>query len=196
MTAALISIIGPPASGKTTLAEHLSEELPGKLIREDYRGNPFLRESYVGSPDSRLPGQIHFLMSRVKQLFRDGFPPEGVFISDYGFCQDRIYACLRLCLADFEIYHSVAARVDHAVHAPKLMIRLDASVEVLLRRIAERGRDYEKTMTDGFLTAMRSEYDALLVSASCPVISVDTESVDVRDSNQRGKLISAIREKL
>jgi len=196
VTVELISIIGPPASGKTTLAEYLSEELPGRLIREDYRSNPFLTESYVGSPEWRLPGQIYFLMSRVKQLHRAGFPKRGRFITDYGFCQDRIYARLRLSPSDFETYRSVADRVDRVVHPAKLMIRLHASPEVLLSRIAARRRDYEKIMDEAFLTGMRGEYDALLVSPPCPVITVDSESVDVRDATQREKLISEIREKL
>ena len=68
MSAALISIIGPPAVGKTTLAALLAAKLPAELIREDYAGNPFLADSYAGSEQARLPGQLYFLLSRVGQL--------------------------------------------------------------------------------------------------------------------------------
>ena len=45
MAATLISIIGPPASGKTTLAESLCADLEAELVREDYAGNAFLADS-------------------------------------------------------------------------------------------------------------------------------------------------------
>ena len=97
MSAKLVSIIGPVASGKTLLAEKLSAELPAGLIREDYAGNPFLADSWAGQDDKLLAGQLYFLMSRVKQLALSAWPDDGTFVSDYGFCQDRIFAEIRLC---------------------------------------------------------------------------------------------------
>ncbi|RKY23662.1 MAG: deoxynucleoside kinase, partial [Planctomycetota bacterium] len=41
MAAKLISIIGPVAVGKTTLAECLAAQLPAEILYEDYAGNPF-----------------------------------------------------------------------------------------------------------------------------------------------------------
>lgn len=196
MTASLISIIGPPTSGKTTLAEHLADELPARLIREDYAGNPFLAESYMGSPDARLPGQLYFLLSRVKQLYKADFPAKGLVVSDYGFCQDRIYARLRLTEVDFHVYQGIAARVGQLVQPPKLMIHLDAPAETLLERIARRGRDYEKVMTERFLSDMRADCQTASADAHCPVMTVDTDSLDIRDSGQLAELTAAVMEKL
>jgi hypothetical protein len=195
-SAKLISVIGPPAAGKTTLAEHLARELPSRLILEDYAANPFLAESFTGSADMRLPSQLYFLVSRVKQLAAGCWPDSGLAVSDYGFCQDRIYARLLLNADDFEVYSQVAGRVSGMVHAPQLLICLDAPVGQLLRRIADRGRDYEKAMTAQFLADMQREYNALPASAGCPAVRVDTQAVDIRDAAQRAGLILAIRAKL
>jgi len=196
MSAKLISLIGPPASGKTTVAELLAAELPAELIREDYAGNPFLAESYVGDESSRLPGQLYFLMSRVKQLSAADWPERGTFVSDYGYCQDRLFARLRLGPDDRRLYERLARRIDPLVHPPDLLIHLDAPVEALLRRIDRRGRSYEKAMTREFLSLMRGRYNALAGRGDCPVILIDTESIDLRDREAMAGLVSEIRAKL
>ncbi|MDY6913964.1 MAG: deoxynucleoside kinase [Planctomycetota bacterium] len=194
MSAKLISIIGPPAVGKTTLAERLARELPAELIREDYAGNPYLAESYVGRAEARLPSQLYFLNARVAQLSVTRWPAEGVFVSDYGFCQDCIYARLRLSEADFRLYRRVARRLEGLIHRPELVIRLDASVETLLRRISARGRDYERVMDREFITTMREAYNN--IDGCTGGISIDCDKVDLRQDGAGAKLLSQIREKL
>lgn len=193
MTASLISVIGPPAVGKTTLAEHLAEELPAELIREDYEGNPFLAESYTGSREARLPAQLFYLLSRVRQLSAASWPAEGVVVSDYGFCQDRLYALARLTAAEIEAYDPVHARLSRLVHPPEALICLDASTAMLLERIARRGRDFEQVMTEAFLSSMRSAYDGLVRSVRCPVVRVDCDAVDLLSPAGRGEILREVR---
>jgi deoxyguanosine kinase len=196
VTAKLISVIGPPAVGKTTLAEQLAEELPAQLIREDYAGNPFLAESYNGSAEARLPGQLYFLMSRVKQLSVNNWPEAGLMVSDYGFCQDRIFAEVRLRVEELRLYDRVASRLDPLVHAPDMLVHLDACEERLLERIARRGRSFERVMTEEFLSAMRNGYDQVTFAAKCPVIHVDCDVVKLEDDSERAPIVAQIREKL
>ena len=193
MSAKLISIIGPPAVGKTTLAERLAAELPAELVREDYAGNPFLAESYVGPADARLPAQLYFLMSRVQQLARASWPAEGTVVSDYGFCQDRIYAEAKLDAADLRLYNRVARRIDGLVHVPDVMISLDASEATLLDRIAGRGRPYERAMTAEFLAGMREAYGRILRESAFPVIAVNCDEADVLDDSVRRELVRELR---
>lgn len=196
MSAKLISIIGPPASGKTLLGEKLATELSGELIREDYSGNPFLAESYVGSTETRLPSQLFFLFSRLKQLQEANWSEEGIFVSDYGFCQDAIFARQRLNDRDLEVYRRIASLAPRMVHSPDLIISLDASTETLIERIAQRGRDYESAIDNEFIGAMRKEYSSVAGRADCQVITIDTDVVDLRDPQERAKLIEVIRRKL
>ncbi|MHC4294843.1 MAG: deoxynucleoside kinase [Planctomycetota bacterium] len=196
MSASLISVVGAPAAGKTTVAECIAAELPAQLIREDYAGNPFLADSYAAAEDARLPAQFYFLFSRLTQLAEARWAKEGIFVSDYGFCQDRLFAKARLSEEDFRIYRRMADPVAELVHGADLIISLDASVETLLKRIAERGRNYERALTREFLAGMRAEYEGISDRVQCPVIDVDTETLDVREAAQREQLISMIREKL
>jgi len=196
VSAKLISIIGPPAVGKTTLAEQVAVELPAELIREDYAGNPFLAESYVGTTDARLPAQLHFLMSRVQQLALASWPAEGVMVSDYGFCQDRIYAEAKLDAADLRLYNRVDRRVEGLVRGPDVVIALDASEKTLLDRIAGRGREFERAMTAEFLSAMRDAYNRILREAEFPVIAVHCDEADLLDDSVRRKLLGEVRKNL
>ena len=193
MGAKLISIIGPPACGKTTLAELLSQELPAGMIREDYAGNPFLADAYLGRASSRLPGQIYFLTSRVGQLSQARWPKEGLRVSDYGFCQDRIFARTQLDRAELELYEPLRDRLAALVHAPDLLILLEAAVEVLLERIARRGRDFEKVMTAEFLARMRRSYEQAAAEATCPVIRMTSDGIDLRRPGARLELLEQIR---
>ena len=193
MSASLISIIGPPAVGKTTLARSLAAEMDGRLICEDFEGNPFLADSYLGRADVCLPAQLFFLLSRVSQLSLGSWPEDGLAVSDYGFCQDRIYARAKLTEDEMSLYGRVARRVEGLVCPPSVIVHLDAPEAVLMSRIGARGREYEKAMTPEFLQEMRMAYNDIDRSARCPVIRMDTDAADVRDANIRGELIARIR---
>ncbi|MDP6637309.1 MAG: deoxynucleoside kinase [Phycisphaerae bacterium] len=196
MSAPLISIIGAPAVGKTTLAVGLAEEMCGRLICEDFEGNPFLADSYLHDREACLPAQLFFLLSRVKQLSLASWPDDGLVISDYGFCQDRIYAAAKLTEDEMSLYRRVAKRVEGLVRPASVIVHLDAPEAVLESRIAARGREYEKAMTPEFLEQMRMAYNDIDQTSGCPVIRVDTNASDVRDAEVRNELIARIRSTL
>jgi 2-amino-4-hydroxy-6-hydroxymethyldihydropteridine diphosphokinase len=193
---ALVSVIGLPASGKTTLAELLAVELPAELIREDYEGNPFLADSYIGPRQARLPAQLFYLLSRVRQLSAVAWPGEGVFVSDYGFCQDHLYASQRLSAEDLAAYEPIHARLVALVHPPDVLVHLDAAPAALLERIALRGRHFERAMTEDFLSAMRNAYNALVREMTCPVLTIRCDEVDLRRPAERADLVERIRDLL
>jgi deoxyadenosine/deoxycytidine kinase len=194
LTARLISLIGPPAAGKTTLAAALADALDATAVYEDYAGNPFLADAYTGQAEARLPAQLYYLISRVKQLSRSSWPDEGTIVSDYGFCQDRIYARRQLDATEWEIYDQVACRVEQLVHPPDVLVHLDASPEMLLDRIARRGRDFERTMTADFLNDMRNAYERHVPKAPCTIIHVDCETEDFRRPESLTRLLEKLKE--
>jgi len=196
VTSRLISAIGPPAVGKTTLAERLSTALPARLILEDYAGNPFLAESYAGRDEARLPGQLYFLMSRVSQLDPTRWEEERLAVSDYGFCQDAVFAELRLGDDDLRTYRRVLRRVGGLVHPPDVLVHLDAGEQTLLERIARRGREYEKAMTAEFLGQMRRAYNEVAGRADCPVIAIDCDGADICRDEVLAGIMEEIRENL
>lgn len=196
MSAALISIIGAPGAGKTTMAEWLAEALPSRMIREDYAGNPFLEESYLGRGDLALPAQLYFLFSRISQLSLAGWPASGVFVSDYGFCQDAVYAAHNLHREDLAVYHRLAEPADKLVKPVDVLVYLDGSAPVLLERIACRGRRHERVFTAEFLNAIRDAYREIARAGGCPVVAIDVGAVDLQQAGTRARLLRQIRELL
>ncbi len=175
------------------MATLLCQDLPGRFIREDWDHNPYLADSYSGQASTRLPSQVFFLQSRARQLAAETWPQDGTFVSDYGFCQDRIFARQRLDDADFRTYESLAASVAQAVHAPDVIVHLDAGVDTLLERIRLRARDFESVMDEAFLAAMRQEYCRVVAGARCPVVAVDAGAEDFRQPAVRRTLVARVR---
>ncbi len=194
MPAGLISIIGPVAAGKTTLATSLAKSFGARLLKEDYAGNPFLTESYTGDLAARLPGQIYFLMSRAKQFAEATWPQQGLCIADHGFCQDEVFAAQRLSAEDRRIYEQVLTRVAPLIHPPDVLVSLDASAKTLRRRIARRGREFERVMDEAFLESLRRRYRRVEAEATCHVIRIDCDAVDLREPAELAGVTQRLRE--
>ena len=197
MTASLVTIVGPPASGKTTLARRLAEALPATLLREDYRGNPFLYDSYMSVGDVDLPCQLYFLMLRSRQLARGAWPAEGIVVSDYDFCMDQVYARSRLDAADLAVYDRVRRQVLPIIQPTDLLIHLEVGVPELMRRIVQRGRRHEKAITADFLDTLRLTYAAMdFTAVTGSVLRVDGESSDFRTPAGCRGVVDEVRSRL
>ncbi len=196
MTAGLVSVIGPPAVGKTTLAEALAAALGAEMIYEDYAGNPFLAEAYLGNADAHLPAQLYYVMSRVRQLALATWPAGGTRVSDYGFCQDRLYARANLRADELALYERLARRLAPLVKPPDVAVHLDADEQTLLGRIAARGRQFERAFGADFLARMRAAYEAAVPAIGCEAIRVNCDEVDVRDLAAVADIARRVRERL
>ncbi|MFW6062281.1 MAG: deoxynucleoside kinase, partial [Planctomycetota bacterium] len=174
----------------------MAQEMGGSLIREDFSGNPFLADSYGGQQELNLPSQLYFLLSRVGQLSRPNLPEQGLAVSDYGFCQDRIYARHRLTEDEFRVYERLAGRVAKLVQPPDVLILLDAPVSTLRQRIARRGRRFEEAMSGDFLEQMRRAYQAPELCRSGRSLHVDTARIDLRTLSGRQWVLDQVRRRL
>ncbi len=178
--AKLISVIGPPAAGKTTLAGRLAEILDAALICEDFEGNPHLADSYLGKAEAMLPAQLYYLTSRAEQLAITSWPQGGMVVSDYGFCQDGLYAAARLSADDLAQYESKAAELADTIKTPDLVIHVDASVKLMHRRVEQRKREFEKAFTPEFIRTIRQAHRDIVASLDCPVVFIDGDTQDLR----------------
>jgi len=196
VTGALISLVGAPGSGKTTVARWLAPALGGRLVLEDYAGNPFLAASYEGADSLRLPGQLWFLLSRVDQLAGGRVAEGEVVVTDYGYLQDRIYAEIWLTGADLETYRRVAARVAPLVRPADVLVLLDGPVGLLMERITRRGRGYERRFSEAFIRRLRDTYRERLADVTTAVVRVDVAQRDLRRPGDRRWLVDRIGEAL
>lgn len=184
-----IVIEGPIGAGKTTLARKLSERLGATLIIERPEENPFLARFYQDMPRYALATQLCFLFQRIQQLEAhnqmDLFSSQVV--SDYMIEKDNLFAELTLSEAELQLYRDINERIIPAtLPRPDLVIYLQAPIELLMRRIAERGVVAEQMITEAYLERLAEAYSRFFHQyESSPLMIVNSAQLNFaeRDSD-------------
>ncbi len=169
----LVSVAGIIGVGKTTLAKKLAEVLHGEVLHEPYGTNPFLPQVYAGRCELALDSQLYFLVNRTEQLDRSTLPRHKVFVTDYVFDKELIYARRLLNGEQLKLYETIFPPFAARVAAPALVIYLQDSPRACLGRIHSRNRPYEQRISLEFLQALDEDYRRLFAGwRACPVIRI------------------------
>lgn len=178
----LISIAGNIGVGKTTLAKKLVKHLGCEVLFEPYDTNPFLPEVYAGKSELALDSQLYFLTARVRQLSPDTLSLGRLWVSDYVFDKELIYAKRLLDARQFALYEEIYPPFAEKVAPPVLVIYMRDTAQNCLEHIHNRNRPYEQRIDLQFLENLTADYDRLFAEwKTCPVIRAPkTEDVDVR----------------
>ena len=179
--------------GKTTLIEALSSRLGARTVFEVFEENPFLRDFYQDQARYALSTEMFFLLSRFNQqeLFAQEDLLQRHSVSDYLFEKCRLFAGLTLSSDEFALFSRVYEILARQVPKPDLVLYLTAPVEVLMERIAARGRDYERSITADYLAELDLRYRSYCASyTDAPVLIVDTTRIDFRDAAQLEQLMA------
>lgn len=175
-----IAVEGPIGVGKTSLVELLANRFEGVMVLEDIT-NPFLPAFYEGRAGAAFQVQIYFLLSRFQQqreiaqmnLF------QRLVLADYSFPKDRIFAYLNLDDTDLRVYEKLYPVLEQEVAKPDLVIYMQASVEVLLKRIEKRARDFERTIDPAYLERLSEAYSYYFFHyRETPLLVVNTDDID------------------
>lgn len=194
-----IAIEGPVGVGKTALAERISVRLDATAVLED-NDNPFLADFYQEKPGSAFQTQLFFLLSRHRQqtALRQTELFTHVTICDYLFEKDRIYAYLSLDDNELFIYQKVYELLARDIPQPDLVVYLQASTDLLVRRAKERARrpDHEgPTLEPGYIKELNEAYQHFFFHyTATPLLVVESSQVDFSaDEEAVDDLIHQIR---
>jgi deoxyadenosine/deoxycytidine kinase len=192
-----IVVEGVIGAGKTSLARMLSDRLQAKLMLEEVEENPFLKDFYKDRERYAFQTQMHFLFSRFQQqrnvrqleLFSERM------VSDYLFQKDRIFAGLNLSELELALYERLVGWLELEVMTPDVVVYLQASSEVLMRRIARRGRPFEKDMDPGYIKQLNEAYNHFFFHyVQAPLLVVNTNAIDfVNNPDDFEDLLNRIR---
>jgi deoxyadenosine/deoxycytidine kinase len=192
-----IVVEGPIGVGKTTLVEMLMKELNALPIYEAVEQNPFLEKFYENRVKHAFQTQIFFLLSRYQQQSEISQPElfKRAVISDYLFAKDRIFAYLNLSDDELALYEQVFKMLDAQIPKPDLVIYMQASPQVLERRIELRGKYFERNITREYLENLSEAYaNYFFHYTESPLLTINTSEIDfVKHPEDFALLLKEIR---
>jgi deoxyadenosine/deoxycytidine kinase len=181
-----IAIEGPIRVGKSTLASVIGERLRARLIREP-EDNPFLGPFYDGERGAAFQTQLAFLIRRFEQLTSLDVGPnaKNIVVADYIFEKDKLFACLNLNDAELDIYNRYYNRFREQVPTPDLVIYLQATPEVLKKRLRKKAAATESTISDDYIEEVIKAYEHFFFHYSASdLLIVNTSEIDFVDRNE------------
>ena len=176
-----IEVAGCIASGKTTLVEVVaSESLKG--VYEDHSVNPFWKTFYMDPSTCAFETEISFLLQHYHFAKRAATKAEGMILMDHSFELDMAYAKIGLEGSRREIFTSIYREIRNEIGLPHAIVFVTCNIEETLRRIQNRGRSFEESITLEFLADLQRELERRMatVAGTVPVVTIDSETTDFR----------------
>jgi deoxyadenosine/deoxycytidine kinase/NTP pyrophosphatase (non-canonical NTP hydrolase) len=195
-----IAIEGVIGVGKTTLVRLLQPDLGGEVVLEEFDVNPFLSDFYADRERYAFQTQIFFLLSRFRQQ-TTAVPAalrRGPVIADYTYAKDRLFAHLNLEGDELAMYERVYSALGEQVRRPDLLVYLRANLDVLMARIAQRDRPYERNMDRDYIERLRQAYEQFVANYDeGPVLVIDTNELNVvQNTVDRESVIERVKSNL
>jgi len=176
-----LAIEGVIGVGKTSLARLLQPTFNAGLLLEVFEENPFLSDFYSDRARYALQTQLFFLLSRYRQQREvpQLLAEHSALIADYTFAKDALFAHLNLAGDELELYRRLHDALAEKIVRPDLLIYLRAPTDELMRRIAKRGRPYERQMEWDYLRRLGEAYDEFFASyRETPALVIDAAPLD------------------
>ncbi|MED1512538.1 deoxynucleoside kinase [Bacillus proteolyticus] len=160
-----ITVEGPIGVGKTSLAKEISTHMQLHLLKEIVDENPFLGKFYEDIDEWSFQTEMFFLCNRYKQLedinikYLDQRKP---VVADYHIFKNLIFASRTLKDSQYDKYMQIYRILTQDMPVPNVIVYLTASLETLQKRIAMRGREFEKNMDPNYLLQLTKDYETAM----------------------------------
>jgi deoxyadenosine/deoxycytidine kinase len=179
---AYIAVEGPIGVGKTTLARRLAASFNYDTLFEDAEENPFLQKFYRNPEQAALATQLFFLFQRAQKIqdVRQADIFQSVRVADFLIEKDPLFARINLDADEFQLYDKVYQQLTIDAPRPDLVIYLQASTDVLLGRIDNRGLPYERGIDRQYLERLNEVYsEFFLYYDDAPLLIVNASEIDL-----------------
>lgn len=198
-----VAIAGNIGVGKSTLVEMICAQKGWEPFYEPVRENPYLADFYANMDSWAFHSQIFFLANRLRlhhQLSQ--FP--GSVVQDRSVYEDAEIFARNLFMQghiqqrDYQTYRDLYETTMRFLTPPDLVIYLRASTSTLVNRIANRGREYERTIAPDYLQGLNTLYEDWIENfVLCPVLTVPADHLDfVTHPGHLRLIIQKVDEKL
>lgn len=181
-----IAVEGPIRVGKSTLASVIADRLHAQLVSEP-DNNPFLSPFYDGDRGAAFQAQFAFLIRRFEQLSSLDVGPESrkIVVADYIFEKDKLFACLNLGDPELDVYNRYYNHFREQVPTPDLVIYLQATPEVLKKRLKRKGASTESAISEDYIEEVVKAYEHFFFHyTASDLLIVNTNEIDFVDRNE------------
>ncbi|ASK61744.1 deoxynucleoside kinase [Virgibacillus phasianinus] len=200
-----IAIEGPIGIGKTSLAKKLSVHFDFHLLKEIVEENPFLGKFYDDIDEWSFQTEMFFLCNRFKQLEdieKKYLNEHKAVIADYHISKNMIFAKRTLQQDKFDKYEQIYHILTKDMPVPNMMIYLHASLDTVLSRIKQRGREIEQNIKPSYLAQLAADYEDYMnqfeaLHPDIPVIRINGDEMDfVKQQEDLNKIIKQVESHL
>jgi len=191
-----IAIAGNIGVGKSTLTGLLAQQLKWEPFYEAVEDNPYLADFYQDMRRWSFHSQIFFLSRRLRHHRALLDHPDSV-VQDRSVYEDaEVFACNlyrqgNMGERDYKSYRELYEVLTMFLPTPDLVVYLRASVPTLRRRIAQRGREFEREISPDYLAQLNELYEEWTANFTlCPVLTVPADDLDFVQNHTHLDLIA------
>ena len=182
---AFIAVEGSIGVGKTTLAKKLAASFNYAVLLEEAEENPFLEKFYQRRKQAALATQLFFLFQRAQKIqdIRQADIFEPARVTDFLIEKDPLFARINLDRDEYQLYDKVYKQLTIDAPKPDLVVYLQASTDVLLSRIENRGLAIERNIDRGYLERLNEVYsEFFLYYDDAPSLIVNASEIDLANN--------------
>jgi deoxyadenosine/deoxycytidine kinase len=191
-----IAIAGNIGVGKSTLTGLLAQQLKWEPFYEAVEDNPYLVDFYQDMRQWSFHSQIFFLSRRLRHHRALLDHPNSV-VQDRSVYEDaevfahNLYRQGNMGERDYKSYRELYEVLTMFLPSPDLVVYLRASVPTLQRRIAQRGREFEREISPDYLAQLNELYEGWTANFTlCPVLTVPADDLDFVQNHAHLDLIA------
>jgi deoxyadenosine/deoxycytidine kinase len=165
--------------------------------------NPYLEDFYRDMKRWAFHSQVFFLTYRA-QAHRALMDVPRPVVQDRSFYEDaEVFARAlhrqgAMSDRDWDTYRGLYRTLTSLLTPPDLVVYLRASVPTLQRRIAQRARGFEASISDAYLDSLNALYEEWIGGFTlAPTLIVPSDRLDfVKDSKDLATILSTVQERL
>ena len=202
-----VAVAGNMGSGKSSLVEWLRQQFDMVPFFEPNEQNPYLADFYGNMKRWALNSQLFFLVRRFRihrEMERSTALDSRAVVQDRTIYEDAEVFAAHLnrsgCIddRDWAMYQDLYRTLCAEIRAPDLMIYLRCPLKTLVKRIAQRGREFEKAIPRRYLASLECLYDEWFARYDLsPTVVIETDRLDyVERMFDRLEVVEAIRKHL